>query len=120
MTVHISKAGAEIENALAPTPAVLINTFVAKPGKLDAFLAVQAAELSRLTEQSPPAGWRGSRLHRSLDDDKAVMVTVFDTVEDHQRWLRTDEFLNHVKIIEDFLEDGSPGYYEIVASAGHL
>lgn len=118
MTEQVFEAGAEIENA--PAPVVLINTFVAKPGKLDAFLALQAAELRRLTEQSPPAGWRGSRLHRSLDDEKAVMVTVFDTIKDHQRWLRTDEFLHHVTIIEDLLENGSPGYYEIVASAGQL
>lgn len=103
-----------------PEPVVLINVFTPKPGKLDEFVALQAAELRRLTEATPPHGWRGSRLHRAVDGNMVVMVTMFDTIQDHRNWLSGDRFADHVERIMPLLERASPGYFEIVEEAGQF
>lgn len=103
-----------------PEPVVLINVFTAKPGRLDEFVALQSAELARLSEEAPPAGWRGSRLHRAVGGSNAIMVTVFDSIEHHRQWIETGDFAEHVEAVMPLLEDARPAYYEIVGETGRL
>ena len=101
-------------------PVVLINVFTPRPGKLDAFVETQAAELHRLTSEQAVKGWRGSRLHRALDGKTAVMVTVFDTIGDHKRWVASPAFAEHLDRTRPLIERAEPGYYQLVAEAGRI
>jgi heme-degrading monooxygenase HmoA len=116
----MSTTAADVDNDSAGDgtgPVVLINVFTPKPGKLDAFVETQKAELQRLAEQRAVKGWRSSRLHRALDGKTAVMVTVFDTIGDHKRWVATAAFAEHLDRIRPLIERAEPGYYELAAEA---
>ncbi|CAN7634067.1 antibiotic biosynthesis monooxygenase family protein [Aminobacter sp. LjRoot7] len=62
-------------------PVAFVNIFTLKPGKLDEFIALQKINLDRSVGNVP--GWRGSRLHRAIDGDTAIMISTFDSVADH-------------------------------------
>ncbi len=102
------------------SPVVLINVFTPKPGKLDAFIEVQAAELHRLSAHAGIQGWRGGRLHRAVDGKTAVMITVFETIDDHKRWVATSAFAEHLDRVRPLIERAEPGYYELIAEAGRI
>ncbi|UOK58998.1 antibiotic biosynthesis monooxygenase [Bacillus sp. OVS6] len=72
---------------------VWINVFTAKPGKLDELVAIQAEELLNFKSKGVP-GWISSRWHRSVDNNKAIMVTTFENIEFHKSWLEKMTFLN--------------------------
>jgi heme-degrading monooxygenase HmoA len=95
-----------------------INIFTPKPGKLDEFLEIQVAQQRRFAGNIP--GWRGSRLHRSLDGTTAAAITIFDSVADHQRWLQTEDFKAHFQRIEPLIERADRGWYELVQEAGQI
>lgn len=101
-------------------PVVLINTFHPRPGRLDEFIEVQMLEVHRMAIRASAAGWMGSRLHRSHDGRTAVMMTVFESVAAHRRWLATNEFADHVERIEPLLEAADPRYYALVFEAGRV
>jgi heme-degrading monooxygenase HmoA len=99
-------------------PVVVINVFTPKPDALDDFLAVQIAALPSL--RAGVAGARGSRLFRAADSSKAVMVSVFDTPEDFERFTESAEFAAHRTKILPFIERADPGRYELVYQAGEV
>lgn len=90
-------------------PVVLVNVFTPKPGKLDEFVAAQTAEYRRLLGQV--AGWRGNRLHRSLDGKTAVNYAVFESLSAYKAWRDGDLFADHLKVIELLVEKSEPGLY---------
>ena len=99
-------------------PVVLINVFTPKPEALDEFLALQIAALPAL--RAGATGARGSRLFRAEDATKAVMVSVFDTPEDVQRFSQSPAFAAHRAKILPLLERAEPGRYQLVYEAGEL
>ncbi len=99
-------------------PVVIINTFTAKPGKLDEFIALQDAARRRFAGRIP--GLRGSRMHRSLDGETAVLITAFDTMDDQKNWLATEQFAQHRAQILPLIEQASPKAFEIIYEAGEL
>ena len=99
-------------------PVVLINTFTLKPGKMDEFLALQTEALQRFRGHIP--GWRGGRLHRAVDGDTAVLMSVFDSADAHRRFLETAGFDEHRQRVLPLVEDVQPAYYEIVHESGSL
>lgn len=101
-------------------PVVLINTFHPRPGRLDEFIEVQMLEVHRLAIRASAAGWMGSRLHRAHDGRSAVMITVFESVAAHRRWLAGNDFSDHVDRIEPLLEAVDPRYYSLVFEAGRV
>jgi heme-degrading monooxygenase HmoA len=116
----MSTTAADVDNDSAGDgtgPVVLINVFTPQAGKLDAFIGIQKAELKRLADQRAVKGWRSSRLHRALDGKTAVMVSVFDTIGDHKRWVATAAFAEHLDRIRPLIERAEPGYYQLVAEA---
>jgi heme-degrading monooxygenase HmoA len=110
--------GATPESGQRRRPVVIINTFVAKPGKLDEFIALQDAARHRFAGQIP--GLRGSRMHRSLDGKTAVLMTAFDTLDDQKKWLATELFAEHRAQILPLIEQASPGAFEIVYQGGEI
>ncbi|MBA3445999.1 MAG: antibiotic biosynthesis monooxygenase [Pseudaminobacter sp.] len=92
-------------------PVVFVNVFTVKPGKIDEFIALQKSNLERSRGGVP--GWRGSRLHRSLDGKTAIMMSTFDTVADHKRVHQTQRIAAHIQRVSPLVEKAEPGYYHV-------
>lgn len=93
----------------AHEPVFFINVITPHPGKLDEFIAIQQTTLPALARQI--SGLRSSQLHKSLDGDKAVMVVAFDSIADHQNWLRAPAFAEHQKKIAPLIAHSERGYF---------
>jgi heme-degrading monooxygenase HmoA len=83
-------------------PYVLINSFTAKPGKLDELIAVHEAARDRFSDRIP--GFHGSRIYRDTDGPSALLISVFETEEYYERWLATDLFAEHREQIDPLIE----------------
>lgn len=98
----------------------LVNTFYAKPGKLDAFLSLQVEEAERLGDVARASGWRGNRIHRSCKGDAAIVVTVFDSREARDAWIASEEFAAHLERIDPLIDRVESRECELVATYGDL
>lgn len=101
-------------------PVVLINVFTPKPGKFDDLIEFQARELRDLARAGNLPGWLGSRWHRSIDGTKAVNVTVYESMEAHNRIKETVDFSEHVRRIGELVESVEGGFYTVVESVGKI
>jgi len=99
-------------------PVVVINVFTPKPGALDDFLAVQIAALPGL--RAGATGSRGSRLFRAKDNSKAVMVSVFDTAEDFERFTESAPIAAHRAKMLQYLERAEASHYQLVYQSGDV
>lgn len=108
-----------VSNAAAHdiSPVVVINTFTPKAGALEEFLAVQTAALPALAARAH--GWRGTRLYRA-DGDKVVMVSVFATSGDVDRFVTSEAFAAHRARVQPLLERAEPARGELVYEAGNV
>ncbi|WP_062050413.1 putative quinol monooxygenase [Bacillus sp. JCM 19034] len=97
---------------------VWMNVFTIKPGKLDEFIAIQSEELQAFARNGKVLGWLGSRLYRSVDDNKATMMSVFESVEAHKSWNEKADFSEHIKKIGHLIENTEGGYYTVGESVG--
>ncbi|MBO1580601.1 antibiotic biosynthesis monooxygenase [Bacillus sp. XF8] len=98
---------------------VWINVFTAKPGKLDELVAIQAEELLNFKRKGIP-GWISSRWHRSVDNNKAIMMTTFESIEYHKDWLEKNDFSKHLNKIEYLIEGVEGGYYTLVENIENM
>jgi hypothetical protein len=99
-------------------PVVLVNTFVARTGQMPAFVAAQMAEYKRLLGRV--AGWRGNRLHLSLDGSSAVNYAVFDSLQAYKDWRASALFTEHVAMIAPYVERSEPQIFRALYDAGDL
>ena len=99
-------------------PVVVINVFMPKPGALDDFLALQTAALPGL--RAGATGSRGSRLFRAEDSSKAVMVSVFETARDFQRFTESAPLAAHRAKMLQFLDRAEAGQYQLVYQSGDV
>jgi len=100
---------------------VWINIFTAKPGKLDELVSIQAEELHNFKtgSQSIP-GWISSRWHRSVDNNKAIMITTFESIECHKSWLEKSDFSEHFNKVKHLIEGAEGGYYTLIENIENL
>ncbi|MBL9126155.1 MAG: antibiotic biosynthesis monooxygenase [Verrucomicrobiales bacterium] len=101
-----------------PGPVVLVNTFTAKPDQMPAFVAAQTAEYKRLLGRVE--GWRGNRLHVSLDGCTAVNYAIFDSLQAYKDWRASALFMEHVAMIAPFVERSEPRIFRPLYDAGEL
>lgn len=94
-------------------PVVWINVFTAKQGKLDELVAIQAEELLNFKSKGIP-GWISSHWHRSVDTNKAIMMTTFESIEFHKSWLEKTDFSDHLNKVKHLIEGAEGGYYTLV------
>lgn len=100
---------------------VWINIFTAKPGKLEELVAIQAEELHNFKrEPQGVPGWISSRWHRSIDSNKAIMISTFESVECHKNWVVKSDFTIHINKIKHLIEEAEGGYYTLVEEIGVL
>ena len=97
---------------------VVINIFTPKPGALNDFLALQTAALPGL--RAGTSGARGSRLYRAEDGGKVIMLSVFDTGEDFEKFTAGEAFASHRAKMLPLLEKAEPGRYQLVFQAGEV
>jgi heme-degrading monooxygenase HmoA len=97
---------------------VVINVFTPKPGALNDFLSLQTAALPGL--RAGAAGARGSRLYRAEDGGKVMMLSVFGTAEDFEKFTAGDAFASHRAKMLPLLEKAEPGRYQLVFQAGEV
>ncbi|WP_157019282.1 antibiotic biosynthesis monooxygenase family protein [Mesorhizobium xinjiangense] len=101
-------------------PVVLVNTFHAKPGKLDEFIELQLLEQHRMAATAAASGWRGSRLHRSLDGRTAIVVAVFESLAAQEAWSRRTAHSDQVGRIETLVERVESRTCAMVFEAGRI
>ena len=86
---------------------VWINVITPKAGKLDDVVAFQANAQRQFA--GIVDGFIGTRLHRSLDGKNLVITTIFESVEHHQRWTKSEAFLEHVGGLKPLVESAEGG-----------
>jgi hypothetical protein len=101
-------------------PVVLVNVFTPRPGKLDELLAFQAEELRTFARSGRFPGWMGSRWLRSLDGIKAVNVTMYESMEAHNRVKESFDFSEHRRRVERLVESVEGGFYAVEESIGYV
>jgi hypothetical protein len=94
-------------------PVMWINVFTAKPGKLDELIAIQPKELHHFKTKHI-SGWLHSHFYRSEKDNKAIMMTAYDSVEAYQNFLYKNDFTEHLNKVEHLVENAVGGYYTLV------
>ncbi len=99
-------------------PIVIINTFTAKPEKAGRIHRPAGRGAAPL--RGSDSRLRGSRMHRSLDGETAVLITAFDTMDDQKNWLATELFAQHRAQILPLIEQASPKAFEIIYEAGEI
>src|SRR5439155_3730212 len=96
---------------------ILINTFTLVPGKLDEFIELQKGQAVR-NKENPIPGFQNSRMFRSVDGNKAVLVSAFDSIEAHKQLMQSERFKEHRSRIQPLIEGAEPAYYELVYESG--
>jgi heme-degrading monooxygenase HmoA len=107
-----------METIAANAPLVVVNVFTPKPGKLEDFIAAQAAGLTRLRGRIP--GLRGGRLYRAEDGSRALLVSAFDSQAKLDEWLASAAFAEHRANLTPFVERSEAMRYRMVYEAGSL
>jgi heme-degrading monooxygenase HmoA len=97
---------------------VVINVFTPRPDALNDFIALQSAALPGL--RAGASGARGSRLYRAEDGGKVLMLSVFDTHEDFEKFTSGEAFAAHRAKMLPLLEKAEPGRYQLVFQAGEV
>ncbi|MXQ53479.1 antibiotic biosynthesis monooxygenase family protein [Shimazuella alba] len=99
---------------------VLINVFTAKPSKLEELIAFQSKAMHSLTDNDDIPGWIGARWHRSIHDNKAVMMITFENIQFANNWLKNLNSSEHVDKIKHLVEKTEGGYYTLVKKVGTM
>jgi hypothetical protein len=92
------------------SPIVSVSIVVPRPGKFDEFVAIQREQYRRL--RGKVSGLLGSRLYRSIDGRSAILLAMFETPEDQQRFAESADLLDHIARVRGLVERTGPGLYE--------
>jgi heme-degrading monooxygenase HmoA len=99
-------------------PFVSISIITPKPEQFDGFMALQLAQLRSLRGQVQ--GLQGTRLFRSNDNRSVVLVSVFETAEDAQRFRQDPRLTDHLARAQPLIESATPGVYETAYEVGAI
>src|ERR1700731_4498045 len=91
-------------------PVVNVSVITPKPEHFEAFMALQLAQQQRT--RGEVQGLIGGGLFKSLDNRSVVLVAVFATAEDSQRWREDPRLLAHVARVQPLTERAATGTYE--------
>ncbi|MFF2498393.1 hypothetical protein [Peribacillus sp. NPDC058075] len=84
-------------------------------------VAIQAEELLNFQNGSQGVpGWISSRWHRSVDNNKAIMVTTFESIDFHKYRLEKSGFWKPFIKIQHLIKDKESGYYTLVEDIDNL
>jgi quinol monooxygenase YgiN len=89
-------------------PVIVVNRLMIKPGKLDEFIEAQQKFVGTL----PPCGLIGGRMYRSLDEQSAVLVSIFESRSAIDTVFQLPEFKENLRRLQPLVESSSPIVYE--------
>jgi quinol monooxygenase YgiN len=89
-------------------PIIVINRLMIKPGNIEEFIRTQQT----FVETLPPRGVIGGRMYRSVDEQSAVLVSVFESKGAADAVLQRAEFKEHLRRLQPLIESSSPSIYE--------
>lgn len=98
-------------------PVTQINFISLKPGKIGEFMETQQ---SYRASAKPPNGLIGSRIYRSMDGKSAVIVSQFESMEDHDKIHQIAALKQHIDKLRPLVESSSVGLYEEAQTTGEL
>ena len=99
-------------------PYVLINTFTAEVGDVDALVALQLAETAEMDAQATSCGWLGNEVYRSVDGASLIVVTRFQSEEAKEKWAATERFRQHLEALMPLVKNVSSVPVTFVAAHG--
>jgi|GEM_PF-7040284 len=76
---------------------ILINTFVAVEGGIDALAEFQLAEMPDMSAEAANYGWLGDEVYRSEDGESLIVVTRFQSLEVREKWSEMARLRRHVE-----------------------
>jgi hypothetical protein len=79
-----------------------------KPGKIDEFIAEQQKFVGTL----PPCGLIGGRMYRSVDEQSAVLVSVFESKSALDAIFQRVDFKENLLRLQPLVASSSPIQYE--------
>lgn len=86
------------------SPFILINTFTAVEGAINALTAFQIAEMQDMSAEATAHGWLGNEVYRSEDDTALIVVTRFRSAEAKQSWAQGERFRQHVAQLQPLIQ----------------
>lgn len=86
-------------------PYILINTFTAVEGGIDALIAFQLAEMKDMSAEAAAYGWLGNEVYRSEDGASLIVVTRFQSIEAREKWAGTERSRQHVQQLMPLVRD---------------
>jgi hypothetical protein len=113
VTAH-ERSGAPAESLAKPV--VNIAVITPKPDTFDAFMAMQLAQRDRL--RGKVQGLLGSRFYRSSDNRSIVLISVFETQEDSERFRDDPRFTGHLARVRPLIDSATLGIYETAYEVG--
>lgn len=90
----------------------VINVFFPKPERFEEFVRTQQGALPGF--RGKVAGLRGGHFYRSRDGKSAVLVSVFESEQAQQAFMRSDLFHAHRDRLAPLLERVEPALYDLV------
>jgi heme-degrading monooxygenase HmoA len=98
------------------TPIIVVSQLTPKAGHFDEFLQLQLAQQQGLSGQVP--GLQGTRLLKGGDGRSVILMSIFASAEDRQRFQETAAFTSHLARVRDLVEPPKVGEYETVFEYG--
>ena len=89
----------------------VINTLTPKPGRFEDFVAAQVAGVAAMHGRVP--GFRSGRIYRAQDGKNLVQISVFDSREQLERFLKSELFTGHRDRVAPLLDTAAPNYYQL-------
>jgi heme-degrading monooxygenase HmoA len=100
----------------SPDPVVVVSQLTPKAGRFDEYLELQLAQQRALSGQVP--GLRGTRLLRGKDGRSVILMSIFETAADRERFQENPAFTLHLARVRDLLEPPNAAEYETVFQYG--
>jgi quinol monooxygenase YgiN len=97
-------------------PVIVVNRMMIKPGKIDEFIEAQQKFVGTI----PPCGLIGGRMYRSVDDQSAVLVSVFESKSAVDAVFQRADFKEHLRRLQPLVESTSPILYEEAYTYGNF
>lgn len=97
-------------------PVVNISVIRPKPGRLEAFMALQLDQHRRV--RGKVAGLRGARLFRS--EQGVVLISVFDSAEQADAFRRDPMFTDHIARVRPLIETSEVGAFTEAYAVGEI
>jgi quinol monooxygenase YgiN len=85
-------------------PVTVVNRIMLRPGKIDEFIEEQRKCVVTL----PPCGLIGGRMYRSVDEQSAVSVSVFESKSAVDSVFQRADFRENIQRLRPLVESSSP------------